>query len=212
MSSKLEQKITHSWFVRIQKLMSKVNLRGTWVTQLIKHLLSTKVMILGFWDWILCLVPCSVGWPASASPFTPPHSVSCSNWITLMKCECNEGKAHFLVNSWTDCRSPRTSAVPHQEVSPEPLVLPEGREPNGKNQPPVLWVTLQEPVFWSCTTGIAGESAGLSHWDLIVTEGPRGLQHTGTQILADWAQTWSTLIVIPTSSTAHLQSHVADVF
>ena len=38
-----------------------INLRGTWVAQMVKHLLLAQVMILGSWDQAPCQAPHSVG-------------------------------------------------------------------------------------------------------------------------------------------------------
>lgn len=60
----------------------------------------------------------------------------------------------------------QASAAPHREVSPEPLVPSVGKRAGETTNPdPSIAGCLKESLLRSHTTGIAGESSGLSHWE-----------------------------------------------
>ena len=101
---------------------------------------------------------------------------------------------------------PQASAASRREASPEPLAPLVGKDKPGETTRTLeLWVTLQEPLLWSHTTGIAGESVWLNHWESIIEKG-RGVCTTSSGILAEQVGTCSAQVVIPTSSLAHQQS------
>lgn len=69
-----------------------------------------------------------------------------------------KGKNSYMVTTWP--------AQYHAERSYLSLwFLQEEKSPGMTSSPSELSVTLWEPLFWLCPMCIAGEYAGLNHWE-----------------------------------------------